>query len=86
MLPESALHYQSIAFNRGGAPASALLSSSTMGDIHGRRGSQSRAPDREHREGRKEGKTGSTTSSGTSLRRKGQSSLPHWQLSARSMF
>ena len=32
MLPETALHQQCIAYTRGGAPATAPLSSSTLGD------------------------------------------------------
>ena len=48
MLPESALHYQSIAFTRGGAPATAPLSSSTLGDTWPPRLLE---PEREHREG-----------------------------------
>ena len=47
---------KNIAFTHGGAPAPAPLSSSTMGDITGRRGHYGRAPERQHREGRKVGR------------------------------
>ena len=56
MLPDATLLYPGIVFIHGGAPAPAPLSSSTMGDFTGRRGHYGRAPERQHREGRKVGR------------------------------
>ena len=64
MLPESALHYQSIAFNRGGAPATAPMCSSTLGDTQPPRPLRGKSIEK----GKKEGRTGGSTSTGLSLR------------------
>ena len=67
MLPESALHYQSIAFNRGGAPATAPMSSSTLGDTQPPRPLKPRSGAKTSRRATKGGP--GSTSTGSSLRK-----------------
>ena len=76
MLPEAALHYTSIAFTRGGAPAPALMSSPTVGGHLSAAAPRAALRNVSIEKGEKRESSRSTTSSGTSLRKKAKSAFP----------
>ena len=76
MLPEAALHYTSIAFTRGGAPAPALMSSPTVGGHLSAAAPRAAFRNESIEKGKEGEKTGSSTSSGFSQRKKAKAAFP----------